>query len=177
MLTRILSILTAFLMLGSLTFGQAFAGGHAKIETSDIQLRATTPGMTVTGGYLTVHNHGQQAETLIGVTADFAAKSEIHEMIHDNGVMKMRPLKHGLEIPAGGMVTLKPGGLHLMLMGLTAPLTPGDMLEITLDFSSGHEITVPAHVKGPADITIGKGDGADGHGHSQGHGHSHNSGD
>ena len=47
--------------------------------------------------------------------------------------MKMRPLDGGIEIPAGGMVTLKPGGMHLMLMGLAEPLEPGRMLEITLN--------------------------------------------
>ena len=117
-----------------------------------------------------IHNHGRKADRLIGVSAEFAAKSEIHEMIHDNGVMKMRPLDGGIEIPAGGMVTLKPGGMHLMLMGLAEPLEPGRMLEITLEFASGHSIRVPAHVKGPADITIGTGDGANGHGHSHGSG-------
>ena len=71
------------------------------------------------------------------------------------------------------MVTLKPGGMHLMLMGLAEPLEPGRMLELTLEFASGHSITVPAHVKVPADITIGTGDGDD---HSHGQGHSYDSG-
>ena len=171
MMTRsFLSALAAVFFLAAFTVGEAIAGSHSKIETSDIQLRATMPGMTATGGYLMIHNHGRKADRLIGVSADFAARSEIHEMIHDNGVMKMRPLDGGIEIPAGGMVTLKPGGMHLMLMGLAEPLEPGRMLELTLEFASGHSITVPAHVKGPADITIGTGDGANGHGHSHGSG-------
>ena len=171
MMTRsFLSALAAVFFLAAFTIGEAFAGSHSEIQASDIQLRATMPGMTATGGYLMIHNHGRKADRLIGVSAEFAAKSEIHEMIHDNGVMKMRPLDGGIEIPAGGMVTLKPGGMHLMLMGLAEPLEPGRMLEITLEFASGHSIRVPAHVKGPADVTIGTGDGANGHGHSHGSG-------
>ena len=174
---RFFSTLSALAVLAALTVGGSFAGGHFKVETSDIQLRATMPGMAATGGYLTIHNHGHMADRLVGVSADFAAKSEIHEMIHDNGVMKMRPLSKGIEIPAGGMVMLKPGGLHLMFMGLAEPLKPGRMLEITLEFGSGHSVTVPAHVKGPADITIGKGDASHDRGHSQEGGHSCGSGD
>ena len=88
-------------------------------------------GMMATGGYLSLHNHGDSADRLTGVSAGFA-KSEIHEMTHDNG-HEMRPVKDGVEIPAGGMVTLKPGGLHLMFMGLSEPLKPGRMLEVTLE--------------------------------------------
>jgi len=168
MTRRLLSALCALLLLATVT--EAIADSHAKIEVSDIQLRATMPGMTATGGYMTIHNHGQMPDTLIGLVANFAGKSEIHEMIHDNGVMRMRPVNGGIAIPAGGMVTLKPGGLHLMLMGLAAPLIPGQTYEITLEFGSGHSVTVPAHVKGPADITIGKDKASHGHGHSHGSG-------
>ena len=176
MMRRLASALCALLFLATLTVTEAIADSHAKIEVSDIQLRATMPGMAATGGYMTIHNHGQMPDTLIGVAASFAGSSEIHEMIHDNGVMRMRPANGGVEIPAGGMVTLKPGGLHLMLMGLAAPLMPGQTYEITLEFGSGHSVTVPAHVKGPADITIGKDEASHGHGHSHDNGHSQGSG-
>ena len=173
---RLFSVFSGFIVLVALIVGGAYAGGHFKVETSEIQLRATMPGMMATGGYLSLHNHGDSADRLTGVSAGFAKKSEIHEMTHDNGVMKMRPVKDGVEIPAGGMVTLKPGGLHLMFMGLSEPLKPGRMLEVTLEFASGHSVTVPAHVKGPADITIGNGEASHGHGHSHDGGHSHGSG-
>ena len=63
-----------------------------------------------------------------------------------------------------------------MFMGLSEPLKPGRMLEVTLEFASGHSVTVPAHVKGPAEITIGNGEASHGHGHSHDGGHSHGSG-
>ena len=173
---RIVSALSGFLALVAMAVGGASAGGHFKVETSEIQLRATTPGMMATGGYLTLHNHGGMDDRLVGLSAVFAARAEIHEMIHDNGVMKMRPVNGGIVIPAGGMVTLKPGGLHLMFMGLSDQLKPGRMLEVTLEFASGHSVTVPAHVKGPADITIGTGAASHGDGHSHESGHSHSSG-
>ncbi|MEL0198301.1 MAG: copper chaperone PCu(A)C [Rhodobiaceae bacterium] len=119
------------------------------LKASDVQIRATAPGMTATGGYVTIHNHSDEAARLVGVASDFAAKPEIHTMMHENGVMKMRALPDGIEIPAGGMVELAPGGLHLMLMGLTRTLQAGQMLEVELTFASGKTRRLSAHVKRP----------------------------
>ena len=73
-------------------------------------------------------------------------------MTHDNGVMKMRERDGGIEIPAGETVMLKPGGLHIMFMGLGETMVPGKMREITLEFASGHKATVPAMVLKAGDI-------------------------
>ena len=97
-------------------------------------------------------------------------KAEIHSMVHENGVMKMRALPDGIEIPAGGMVKLAPGGLHLMLMGLKQTLQAGQMLEVELIFASGRTLRLPAHVKRPGEISIGDGESD---GHDQSHNHSH----
>ncbi|MAK17464.1 MAG: hypothetical protein CMN41_02325 [SAR116 cluster bacterium] len=140
------------------------------LATGDVQIRATAPGMTATGGYLTIHNHSDEDDRLVGVVADFAAKAEIHSMVHENGVMKMRALPDGIEIPAGGMVKLAPGGLHLMLMGLKQTLQAGQMLEVELIFASGRTLRLPAHVKRPGEISIGDGESD---GHDQSHNHSH----
>jgi copper(I)-binding protein len=79
----------------------------------------------------------------------------------------------GIEIPAGETVMLKPGGLHIMFMGLGETMVAGEMRKITLEFASGHKATVPAMVLKPGDIKSG------GHGHdrsdehSAGHKHKH----
>jgi copper(I)-binding protein len=98
------------LFLGFLAVGAATASAMEGLKASDVQIRATAPGMTATGGYVTIHNHSDEADRLVGVAAEFAAKAEIHTMMHENGVMKMRALSDGIEIPAGGMVELAPGG-------------------------------------------------------------------
>ena len=153
-----------------LTLGIPNARAMDALAASDVQIRATAPGMTATGGYLTIHNHSDEDDRLVGVVVDFAAKAEIHSMVHENGVMKMRPMPDGIEIPAGGMVKLAPGGLHLMLMGLKQTLQGGQKLEVELNFASGRTLRLPAHVKRPGEISIGDGESD---GHDQSHNHSH----
>ncbi|MGB1873280.1 MAG: copper chaperone PCu(A)C [Candidatus Puniceispirillaceae bacterium] len=171
MFMKTASTLAFAFVLSLLTSGIASVSAMNGLETSEVQLRATAPGMTATGGYLTIHNHMDKADRLVGVSADFAAKAEIHTMANENGVMKMRPLPDGIEIPAGGMVELAPGGMHLMLMGLKQTLEAGQMLEVELTFASGRTLRLPAHVKRPGDI--GGGDMSGGHGHSHNHSHNH----
>lgn len=143
------------------------------LKTTEIQIRATVPGMTATGGYLTIHNDTGEADRLLGVAADFAAKAEIHTMLHENGVMKMRALPDGIEIPAGGMVRLAPGGVHLMLMGLNRTLEPGQRLEVELTFASGRILRLPADVKRPGEISFDDVEMSAGHSHSQNHSQGH----
>ena len=162
------------LVFSLLVSAGALAADTDMLKASAVQLRATVPGMTATGGYLTIHNQTGEADRLVGVTADFAAKAEIHTMVHDKGVMRMRALPNGIEIPAGGTVALAPGGLHLMLMGLDRTLEPGQTLEVELTFASGRTLRLSAHVKRPGDIAVGDGGGSDGHSHSHSHSHSGN---
>ena len=124
-----------------------------KLMISDIDIRATAPGMSATAGYLSITNHAMKADRLIGVKADFAEKSMIHEMTNVDGVAKMRHVMGGLEIPAHGSVDLEPGGLHLMFMGLKDTLAAGKMLSVTLIFEQAGEQKLHAMVKMPADIS------------------------
>ena len=161
--------LTIVLLASLLASGMPTASAMDALSASDVQIRATAPGMTATGGYLTIHNHSDEDDRLVGVVADFAAKAEIHSMLHENGVMKMRPLPDGIKLPAGGMVELAPGGLHLMLMGLKQTLQAGQMLEIELTFASGRTLRLPAYVKRPGEISVGNDEMSDGHEHSHEH--------
>lgn len=168
-----LSSLALVLLMGVIATGTTIASAMDSLTASEVQIRATAPGMTATGGYLTIHNHSGVADRLVGVAADFAAKAEIHSMVHENGVMKMRSLPDGIEIPAGGMVELAPGGLHLMLMGLQQTLQSGQVLEVEITFASGRTLRLPAHVKRPSDIGFGDDGMSAGHGHSHSHSHNH----
>ena len=84
--------------------------------------RATPKGAAVAGGYLKVTNTGKEADRLIGGSAAFAGRFEIHEMSEQGGVMKMRHLPKGLEIKPGETIELKPGSFHVMFMELKQPL-------------------------------------------------------
>lgn len=106
-----------------------------------------TPAALATGAvYMALTNTGDTADRLVGATTDVAAAVEIHETHDDDGIMRMRPLPDGLEVPAGETVVLEPGGLHLMLIGLTHDLEPDASFTITLDFEIAGPIDVPVTV-------------------------------
>jgi copper(I)-binding protein len=107
--------------------------------------------------YMTLMNQGAAADRLMTMTTEAAMSAEIHETLMEDGVAKMRPVEV-FEIPAGGSVELKPGGYHIMLMGLKAPLKKGDMIMLQLKFEHAGLVDVMAHV----------GDVAEEHPHTEG---------
>ena len=164
-----------FFAIGALLMAVAGPALADMFEIESVQIRATAPGMAVTGGYVSITNKGHVDDRLVASSAGFAKRVEIHEMINDNGVMKMRQREGGVHIPAGGTVTLKPGGLHIMFMGLGETMVPGETREVTLEFESGHKVAVPAIVLKPADIGTKAGH-LDWHDHWHG-GHNHSAND
>ncbi len=144
-------LFSPFLLLIALVFAgvPAFAG---EIEVTSAWTRATLPGAKVAGGFAVITNSGGTEDRLIAVSSPVAKKAELHTMKMVNDVMIMRPIEGGLPIPAGGSAELKPGGDHLMMMGLSAPLMEGHMVPVTMTFESGDEISLelmvmPANAK------------------------------
>ena len=120
--------------------------GHITIENAYV--RATDEmsemmGMLMTGAFMGLTNNHEEAVTLVGGSCDCAETVEIHEVV--GGVM--RPKEGGVTIEGGATAVLKPGGNHVMLMGLSHELKPGDELTFTLEFSDGHTVEVTAPVK------------------------------
>ena len=105
-------------------------------------IKAMLPGQPVAGGYLTVENTGAEADRLVSVQSASSPDIEIHEMKIEDDVMKMRQLKDGMEIPAGGKIELKPGGFHLMFMGVTEPFKEGDVVKVVLSFAKAGDVEV-----------------------------------
>ena len=140
----------AHLALAAICAGPASA---QQVKIGDLVLdhawaRATPGGAKVGGGYLTIENKGATPDKLIGGSSPAAAKVEVHEMAMNNGVMTMRPVKGGLSIPPGQSVTLMPGGYHIMLMELKAPLKKGDKVPVTLAFEKAGEVKVTLDIQG-----------------------------
>jgi copper(I)-binding protein len=108
---------------------------------------ATPPGAAVGVGYMTIRNQTGAAVRLTGGESPVAQRVEVHSMSMDGGVMTMRPVEGGLEIPAGGAVELKPDGMHLMLIGLQRPLIEGESVTLTLVFDNGMRIDAPLSVR------------------------------
>ena len=128
-------------------FADEYAVGDLVIV--DPYARPTPPEAPVTGGYLAIRNNGSEEDRLVGGTAPFAGKIEIHEMKMDGDVMQMREVEGGLVIPAGGEVTLQPGGLHIMFMQLREKMTEGDRHSVTLEFEQAGSVTVEFDIGKP----------------------------
>lgn len=150
--------------------GHGGHGGHAAAPASEVTvgdlsvsggwLKAMLPGQPAGGGYLTVTNSGGEADRLVAVSSPAAGKSEVHEMKVENDVMVMRPVEGGVEIPAGGTVELKPGGLHLMFTQVAEPFTEGATVPVTLEFEKAGKVELALPVRAAA--------GDDHSGHGQG---------
>jgi hypothetical protein len=132
----------------------AFAGvpaaGHGYGE-GDIQVRhpwtrATPPGAKVAAGYLEVRNLGKTPDRLTGASTPAAERVELHVMSHEGDVMKMREVQ-GFEVPARQRFALRPGGPHLMIVGLKKPLAMGARVPLTLRFERAGEIKVELEVQ------------------------------
>lgn len=124
--------------------------------------RATPAGAATGAIYLTLK--ATAADKLVSVSTPAAKEAQLHTMSMENGVMKMRALPGGIDLPAGKSVTLKPGGMHIMLMALTGPLTQGETIPLTLNFekSGTQQISVPVEkvgAMGPAGAANGGGMG------------------
>ena len=103
--------------------------------------RETPAAAKVAGGFLVIHNGGE-ADRLVSVSSEISERSEIHEMAVKDGVMTMRPLADGLEIPAGGTVALEPGGYHLMFIGLNRKPKQGESFAAELVFEKAGTVSV-----------------------------------
>ncbi|MCV3764266.1 DUF1775 domain-containing protein [Rhizobium sp. TRM95796] len=104
-------------------------------------IKATVPGQPVAGGFLSVANRGTEDDRLVAVegVADID-HVELHTMSMEGDVMKMRRLPDGIPVPAGQTVELKPGGLHMMLMGPKHPFEKGDIVSMTLVFEKAGKV-------------------------------------
>ena len=114
--------------------GQA-GGGHA------------APGAKGNGAvYVRITNHGKAADALVSAASDASDAVELHETLNEGGVMKMRPLSK-MAVPADGKLEMKPGGHHIMLLGLRRDLKPGDKVAVTLTFEKAGTMSIEASVR------------------------------
>ncbi|WP_336278734.1 copper chaperone PCu(A)C [Bartonella sp. CB175] len=119
------------------------------IEIINPWTRATPKGIKVGSGYLYIINHGNTPDRLISVSANKVQTAEIHSMTVVNDIMKMEKMHNGVEIPGNGEVTLKPGGNHIMFMGLSQPFKPGDKISAKLTFEKAGTIDIDFYVNAP----------------------------
>ena len=97
--------------------------------------------------YFRVENGASEAEHIVSVSSPVADRAELHAHEMDGGVMKMRHVKV-VQVPAQGMVSLEPGGLHVMLVGLKQPLVDGESFPLTVEFERAGTIEVTVEITG-----------------------------
>lgn len=127
-------------------FLAGFAASAHDIEAGDLTIlhphAFASIGNAKTGAaYLGIQNNGKSDDALIGVSTGFAVRNEIHTHLKEGGRMMMRPVDR-IEVPAGTVVHLEQGGLHLMFMGLSGPFKAGEMRPIILVFEKAGEVPV-----------------------------------
>ena len=118
------------LIAAALTALCAISASAQNVTVTDAWARATLQGQKATGAFMKIT--AKDSAKLVGVSSPVAGVVEIHEMKMDKDVMKMAALPNGLELPAGKAVELKPGGYHVMLMDLKAPLAKDTTIPLTL---------------------------------------------
>ena len=123
---------------------EASAAGPIDVEAA--WMRQPPPGADVAGAYLTIRNDGDEADRLLGGSVAFADRFEVHEMAMDQGMMQMREVEGGLEIPAGETVELTPGSYHIMMIGLSGAPKAGDTVPATLTFERAGDVEIELSV-------------------------------
>ena len=142
------------MMLKTLVSAVALCGCLATAQAAEVKAGSLTiesPWARASAGansaaFLTIKNDGDTPERLLTTKSDAAKEVMLHTSFKDGEVMKMRPVD-GIDVPAHGSVELKPGGYHIMLMGLAAPLKDGDSFPLTLGFQNAGEVKVSVAVQ------------------------------
>src|SRR5262249_16642478 len=159
---RIAYVLLAIaLALGGTAAAEEYSVGT--IQIGNPWTRATPKGATVAGAYMTISNKGSAPDRLVGGSTPVAGKFEVHSMVMEQGVAKMRPVEGGLEIKPGETVELKPRSFHVMLMGLKQPLEKGQKVKATLQFDKAGKVDIEYAVEAVGATSPGMGMGMGGH--------------
>jgi len=141
--------LTVLLALAACNQPAIVTTGQA-IQVSDAWGRTSPMMAEAAAFYMLVRNTGSQADAMVGGQSPACQAVEMHESyMTDNGAMGMRPVEGGIQLPAGGQAELKPGGLHVMCIGLASELKVGDKVPVTLQFTNADDLTVEVEIRQP----------------------------
>ena len=136
----------ASLLASLYTTGAVAASAADDIQVVDPYVRAVPAMMKNSAIFMTLQNAGDTDRALVNATSTAAEVVELHTHIHDGGVMRMRQIDR-IDVSAGASTVLEPGGLHVMLLGLTGPLEVGGNVELALTFDDGSGKTITAPVR------------------------------
>ena len=137
------------LFAASLLFSAGVLAGAAdQVAVQDPYVRLAPPNAPATGAFMVIKNNGDKDVKVVKAENPASRVTELHTHLNEGGVMKMRPVP-AIDVKAKGEAVLKPGGLHVMLIDLKAPMKEGDVVPITLTFDDGSSKQVDAKVVRP----------------------------
>ncbi|MEN9478771.1 MAG: hypothetical protein RLZZ298_166 [Pseudomonadota bacterium] len=136
-----LSLLLASLLVSA----GALAAAADMVTVDEPYVRLAPPNAPATGAFMVIKNAGDKDVKVVKADNPASKATELHTHLNENGVMKMRPVA-AIEVKSKGETALKPGGLHVMLINLNAPMKEGDVVPITLTFDDGSSKKVDAKV-------------------------------
>lgn len=140
-------LVVAAMLFSAQSFAHEYRIGDVHIDHP--YARASVPGQTSGGAYLTLENKSPAPDSLVSAKTTAADSVEIHTMSMENNVMRMREVS-GIDLKQGEKITMQPGnGYHLMLLGLKAPLKAGDKVPLTLIFKKAGKIKLFVSVEDP----------------------------
>jgi copper(I)-binding protein len=139
-------LLTGLALLGAGT-AQAHDYKQGSIAIEHPWARPTPEGARAGAAYLSLQNSGNEADTLLSAETPVSASAQFHETIRDGDIMKMREIRGGVVVPPGGSVSFKPGGYHIMLVGLKQRLDEGQHIPMTLTFAKAGPVRVEVYVE------------------------------
>ncbi|SCZ59353.1 copper chaperone PCu(A)C [Thiohalomonas denitrificans] len=136
------------LCLSSAAFADSHGGTNSAdaVMVEDPYVRAVPAGQPNSAAFMTLANHSDEDVAIINGSSPVANVVELHTHVHEGGMMKMRQIDK-IDVDANGSTELKPGGLHVMLIGLKQELHEGDHVSVTLEFNDGSSKTIDAPVK------------------------------
>ncbi|MCU7843691.1 MAG: copper chaperone PCu(A)C [Candidatus Thiodiazotropha sp. (ex Monitilora ramsayi)] len=138
------SLLVLFLLsLSGTAMAQTAADG---VAIADAYVRAVPPGQPNSASFMSVKNNSGTHHALVSGSSPAAEAVELHTHTMEGGMMRMRQVEK-IDLPAGESVDLKPGGLHVMMIGLKQKLIPGESVPLTLKFEDGSEVMIDAPVR------------------------------
>jgi len=145
MLKRYVTMLLGALLLGGFAVAQAQSVAD-QVEVQNAYVRAVPPGQPNSASFMALHNGDSKDHALVGAESPAAKVVELHTHSMHDGMMQMRPVER-IDLPAGATTSLKPGGFHVMLIGLTQPLVPDQAVSLSLVFEDGSKAQVSAPVR------------------------------
>jgi len=133
---KIKNALTGLLFASLLPLTSVSVAGDSGVSVENPYARAVPPTARNSGAFMLIRNTSDEPRKVVDAKSDVSNVTELHDHIHDNGVMRMRRVE-AIAVPAGGSVELKPGSYHVMLIDLKAPLKADDPVHIDLTLDDG----------------------------------------